>query len=315
MNASLENAGRVVRRPVARRTLGREVAGLVLLFLMVLSCSGCLVRSRERIAPAGQNAAFRQATLEELLAQLRQHEEAIQTLNATVDIEPSVRSAQRGEVVHYRDVRSFLLIRKPGWLRMIGLYPVVRNTAFDLASNGESFELYVPSRNRLVVGSNHTSKRSASALENLRPQHILDAVLWKSPEAGKEQAAVEVVNEADQSYYVIHVLATAENGTLTLARRLWFERLGLTLERLQIFDAGGVLATDARYSNYGEFSGVRYPQRIEIDRPQDAYGLLLVVTRLVFNETLGEEKFQMERPAGAEVVSLDARPAGESLTN
>ncbi|MSO19212.1 MAG: hypothetical protein EXQ56_01925 [Acidobacteria bacterium] len=246
---------------------------------------------------------------------MRQQEEFIRTLNATVEVEPSVSSVLKGEVVHYRDVRSFLLIRKPGWLRMIGLYPVVRNTAFDLASDGEKFELYVPSKNRLMVGSNNRTKKSASALENLRPQHILDALLWHSPDSEKEKVALEVVNEPDQSYYVIHILANDGNGRLELSRRLWFERVGLTLARLQIFDPGGVLATDAHYSNYGDFAGLRYPQNIVIDRPQDEYGLALAVMRLVFNEDLGDEKFKMERPAGVELVSLDGQPANAPLVN
>lgn len=280
-----------------------------------LTSTGCLVRSRERINTVRPASAYRQATLNELLAGLQQQEESIRTLNATVDVEPSVSSVLKGEVVHYRDVRSFLLIRKPGWLRMIGLYPVVRNTAFDLTSDGEKFELYVPSKNRLVVGSNNRTKKSASALENLRPQHILDALVWRSPDSENEKAVLEVVNDPTQSYYVIHILANSGNGRLELSRRLWFERVGLTLARLQIFDPGGVLATDAHYSNYGDFAGVRYPQNIVIDRPQDEYGLALAVTRLVFNEDLGDEKFKMERPAGVELVSLDGQPANAPLVN
>ena len=58
-------------------------------------------------------------------------------------------------------------------------------------------------------------------------------------------------------------------------------------------------------------SDLSYPQNIVIDRPQDQYGLALTVTRLVFNEELGEEKFKMERPEGATVMNLDA-PAATS---
>ena len=284
-----------------------------MLLLATLVSSGCLVRSRERIQTSRPAAGWREATLAELLTGLRAQETAIRTLNATVDVEPSVSSAQQGEVVHYRDVRSFLLIRKPGWLRMIGLYPVVRSTAFDLTSDGEKFELYVPSKDRLVLGSSVSSKRSSSTLENLRPYHILDALLWRSPDPSKERAVLEVVDEPTQSHYVVHIIttngATNGNGQLELARKFWYERAGLTLARLQIFDSGGVLATDARYSSYGEFGGISYPQNIVIDRPQDQYGLALRVTRLVFNEELGDEKFKMERPANATVMNLDAPAA------
>jgi len=294
-----------------RRSLWDRVLASLILASLVLGSSACLVRSRERIKTFKPAGGWKEATLENLLTNLRSQEAAIKTLNATVDIEPSVSSAQKNEVVHYRDVRSFLLIRKPGWLRMIGLYPVVRNTAFDLTSNGERFELYVPAKDRLVLGSAVSSKKSSSTLENLRPHHILEALLWHGPDPAKEKAALEVVDEPTQSHYVVHILAANGNGQLELARKLWYERTGLTLDRLQTFDPGGVLATDARYSNYGDFEGIRYPQNIVIDRPQDQYGLALRVTRLVFNEELGDEKFKMERPENATVVNLDD-PANNS---
>jgi outer membrane lipoprotein-sorting protein len=283
----------------------RAATSTALLLVLAISTSGCLVRSRERIKTFRPPSGWKEATLPELLENLRKEEESIKTLNATVDVEPSISSAQKGEVVHYRDVRSFLMIRKPGLLRMIGQYPVVRNTAFDLASDGNKFELYVPSKDRLVIGSAVSKKHSATALENLRPHHILDALLWRSPDPINEKAALEVIDEPTQSHYVVNILATNGNGELVLKRKLWYERARLTLDRLQIYDPGGILATDATYSNYGEFNGIRYPQNIIIDRPQDQYGLALTITRLVFNEDLGDEKFKMEMPAGATIVNLE----------
>jgi outer membrane lipoprotein-sorting protein len=293
------------------RLSGRSPILFFTLLFTVLISSGCLVRSRERIKTYKPPAGWKETTLAALLDSLRAQEAAIKTLNATVDVEPSVTSAAKGEVVHYRDVRSFLLIRRPGWLRMIGLYPVVRNTAFDLTSDGDKFQLYVPSKDKLVIGSAVSTKHSTSALENLRPHHILEALLWRSPDPAREKAALEVIDEPTMSHYVVNILATNGDGQLELSRKIWFERAGLTVDRLQVYETGGLLATDARYSNYGEFAGISYPQNIVIDRPQDQYGLALTVTRLVFNEELGEEKFKMERPEGATVMNLDA-PAATS---
>ena len=39
-------------------------------------------------------------------------------------------------------------------LRMIGLMPIVRNHAFDMVSDGRDFKLWIPPRNRFVVGRN-----------------------------------------------------------------------------------------------------------------------------------------------------------------
>ena len=271
--------------------------------------TGCLVQNRTPLPPAPVAPSLQSATLEELLEKVRTQQEAIQTLDAIVQIEPSVTSEQKGEIVTYRDVRAFLLIRKPAHLRMIGQYPVVRNMAFDLVSDGERFGLYIPSKNRYIVGNSEGGKRSKSALENLRPQHLLDALLIEAPETGREQAALEVATEGRKSYYIVLILRHGDAGGLLLARKLWFERERLTLERLHNFDPQGKVETDARYSSYSEFSGIAYPQRIVLDRPQDNYGLMLSVTEMKFNQPLQDDKFQMAQPAGAELVDMERTPS------
>ncbi len=39
-------------------------------------------------------------------------------------------------------------------LRMIGLFPIVRNKAFDMVSDGDRFKLSIPARNKFYVGHN-----------------------------------------------------------------------------------------------------------------------------------------------------------------
>jgi Domain of unknown function (DUF4292) len=289
--------------------LSRGLANYFIVASLVALLNGCAVRSRTPLPPTPAAPSLKTATLDELLQEVRTQQDAIHTLNAVVQIEPSVSSQQKGELVTYHDVRAFLLIRKPADLRLIGQYPVVRNLAFDLASDGKRFGLYVPSKKRYIVGNSQGGKRSKSPLENLRPQHILDALLVEPPEAQREQAALEVATEGQKSYYIVLILRKGEDGELRLARKLWFERERLTLARLQIFDPEGNVETDARYSSYGEFSGISYPQRIVLDRPQDDYGLTLSFTELKFNQPLPDDKFQMSPPAGAERVDMDQTPS------
>ena len=287
----------------------RRLAWVASVAVVSAGLTGCAVQNRRPLPPAPPAPSLQSATLQELLEQVARQQDAIQTLDATVQIEPTVTSEQRGEIITYRDVRAFLLIRKPAHLRMIGQYPVVRNTAFDLVSDGERFGLYVPSKNRYIVGNSQGGKRSKSPLENLRPQHILDALLVEGPAAGREEAALEVATEGQKSYYIVLILRRRDAGGLLLARKLWFERENLTLARLQIFDSTGAVETDARYSSYAEFSGIHYPQQIAFDRPQDDYGLMLTVTELEFNQPLEDDKFQMAQPAGAELVDMEQTPS------
>ena len=294
---------------------GRSYGWIGLLVGIVLLAPGCAVRRREALPPTAFATVWKNATLAELVERVRDQQEAIETFQATVDIEPSITRVEQAEVVHYRDVRAFILIRRPDHLRMIGLYPVARTTAFDMVSDGEGFGLYVPSRNRFIVGNSREGKRSESTLENLRPQHILDALLWEAPEPEREQAVLEVRTEGLMSYYIVHVLRSGSEGNLVLARNLWFERRNLSLERLQIFDAAGEEITNARYLDYGEFSGISYPQKISIDRPKDHYGLALTVTKLEFNLPLGDEKFELEQPPGTELRNLEEPSAAEQAKN
>ncbi|MEE8177195.1 MAG: hypothetical protein V3T65_04300 [Acidobacteriota bacterium] len=281
--------------------------------LMLLATSGCTVQRRQRIPDAIQAPALQQATLEELIEKIQIQQDTIRTLQATVELAPSVTSPDKGEIVQYRDVRAFILIRKPAFLRMIGQYPVVRSTAFDMASDGETFRLYIPSKNRFIIGKSREGRRSKSALENLRPQHILDALLVRGPEPGHEQAVLEVASEGRNSFYIVHILRAEAAGKLALARKIWFERQGLALVRLQIYDESAEVVNDVRYSNHAEFSGISYPRQITLDRPKDLYGLNLSISKLEFNQPLGEEKFSMEQPPGTELINLEQQslPEGE----
>jgi outer membrane lipoprotein-sorting protein len=290
------------------RWAGLGAAGCLVAVVSV-ALAGCAVQSRTKLPTVPYAPALKTATLAQLLEQVRQQQDAIRTINGVVELQPTVSSVQKGEVVTYRDVRAFLLVRKPANLRMIGQFPVVRNTAFDLASDGEHFGLYVPTKNRYIEGNSREGKRSKSALENLRPQHILDVLLVSSPETGREQAALEVATEGQKSYYIVLILRPGADGALLLERKLWFEREQLTLARLQIFDAGGALESDVSYSNYGEFGDIRYPQQIVFNRPQDEYGLMLMFSEIKFNEPLADDKFQLSPPAGAEIVDLEKQPA------
>ncbi len=279
------------------------VRGAVLV-ICILSFSACAVQRREKLPPVPVVPAFQDATLNELLEKAKAYEDAFQTMQATVELQPSVSVTEKREIVHYRDVRAFLLIRKPAFLRMIGQYPVLRGTAFDLAADEQEFLLYVPSKNRLITGENEGGERSKSALENLRPQHILEVLLWRGPEPEREQAVLEVVNEGLRSYYVVLILRSGSGGQPGLSRKLWFDRENLTMARLQIFEEGGVLATDARYNSYADFQGSEFPSSVVINRPLDHYGLVLTITKLEFDLPLGDEKFQMTPPPGAEIVRL-----------
>ena len=281
-------------------------AFVLLLWISISGLSGCLVRHRQRIE-VRDPAVFQNATLQVLLDKIKAQQESIETLNATATIEPTVTG--KGEIVNYRDIKAFILVRKPGFIRMMGLYPVVQNKAFDMASDGETFRLLIPIRNRFVVGRNQENpKPSQSSLENLRPQHILDALLLRGPEAGTEEAFLEVSSDGMNSFYVINVLQLVDGRWPLLARKIWVERTGLAIVRLQMYNEQGEEVTDVLYGNYVPASGIPYPREIVVRRPKDQYSLRLVISAISLNEPITEDKFILEQPPGTQLTNMDDLP-------
>jgi hypothetical protein len=209
-----------------------------------------------------------------------------------------------GVIKEYRDVRGFILLQAPKQIRMLGQAPVVRTTLFDMVSDGREFRLSIPPKNKFIVGKADFRRAAKNSLENLRPQHIMDALLVPGLDVKKEKYVVEEAEEGAQRFYVISVVEPAERGELVLKRKVWFERANLDLARLQIYGAHGAYLEDVYYDAYQDFGGVSFPSRIEIRRPVEDYRLVIQVEKATFNQPIAPEKFQMEKPQSAELIEL-----------
>src|SRR5438309_10706620 len=141
----------------------------VLVFFVVLPLTGCLFRSH-KVQRQVSTAPLKSATQQELIDYINTQAAKIQTMQATVDIDTSVGGVKKGRVTDYQQIRGYVLARKPAMLRMIGLMPIVRNHAFDMVSDGRDFKLWIPPKNRFVVGRNDIETHNIQQpLENLRP--------------------------------------------------------------------------------------------------------------------------------------------------
>ena len=198
---------------------------------------------------------------------------------------------------------------------MIGLLPIVRTTAFDMVSNGQEFKLWIPPKNRFVVGRNDVQTRNADQpMENIRPQDIYDALLIRHIDPENEIAVLEnseeILHDAkghrvlQEDYELIVIRKKGDNEGM-LSRKIVFSRTDLQPHRQYIYDDQGKLVTDARYANYKEYDGVSFPSRIEIFRPQEEYDITLNMLKLEINKPLRDDQFALEQPPGAEVVHLD----------
>ncbi len=158
---------------------GRQNSGWCGLALLsvVLAATGCAVRRERRVEPSQLPLPALEASAADLVARVNARSEAIRTLVATVELEPTTGSVYSGVIKEYRDVRGFILLEKPAMIRMLGQAPVVRTTIFDMVSDGREFRLSIPPKHKFIVGKTDFHRPAKNSLENLRPQHILDALL------------------------------------------------------------------------------------------------------------------------------------------
>jgi outer membrane lipoprotein-sorting protein len=298
----------------------RSRAVVFLLALLIeLPLTGCLFRSRKVQAPL-RAGPLKTATQQELIESINTQASRIQTIQATVDIDTSVGGAKKGKITDYQQIRGYVLVRKPSMLRMVGLAPIVRTTAFDMVSDGRDFKLSIPPKNRFAVGRNDIETHSLTQpLENLRPRHIYDALLIREiapneiavMESETETVMVSKKREMEQPEYVIDVIRQAGAGWV-LERKIVFNRSDLLPHRQILYDDDGDIATDASYQDYKDENGISFPWQIEISRPKEEYDITLTLVKLELNRPLGDDKFVLEQPPGAEVIHLDKASGGSA---
>src|SRR5215469_6280086 len=313
---------------------------LLLATLAAISC-GCHgggAVTGHTVIPRAQIPVVRDATREELLGAYNAVARNTKTLNATVELKPTAGSKYSGVIDEYHEVKGFLLAARPAEVRVIGQAPVIGKTVFDMASDGETFRVSIPTKNKFLVGSVAGERNSAKPIENLRPQHLLDALLW--PEIRKEEAVtMREFNNEQGRYYVLTVLRGGYQ--LEILREIWFDRANLQVARIETFGPKGTLISDISFADWEPLDNsgpqgsapngssnataiapaqapsiTSFPRAILLDRPHDDYKLELQVTKIAVNEEIPADRFKLEQPAGSELVHIgetaDAKPATES---
>jgi outer membrane lipoprotein-sorting protein len=285
---------------------------MVLATLVAFSggCAGTKVVTNTIKNRPGENPVVLDATREDLTEKYNAVARSVKTLNATVQLKPTAGSKYSGLIEEYHEVKAFLLAERPAKIRVIGQAPVIGKTVFDMVSDGDTFRVSIPTKNKFLVGSVALEKTSKKPIENLRPHHLLDALLW--PEIQKKESVLfEEFNDETARYYVLTVL---RGGYQTeILRKIWFDRANLQVSRIQTYGPKGALVSDVRVSDWQPVDATAppsdsataaaiFPRVIRIQRPHDDYQLDLQITKITLNETIPAERFQLERPAGSELV-------------
>ena len=288
---------RVAPLPTMKHALSGAFAALVLMLCLLVAWALFLPRAAPRDHAAGGKSLqpLLIADSDRLSAVLARNYNAVHDFTATVDMVPALGSTEKSHITEYKDVRAYILFRKPADIRIIGLFPVVRTKAFDMVSDGDDFKLYIPSKNRFIVGRNEVEKPSTNKLENLRPQHFLEALLVH-PVDPADKLILENFTDEDNAYYILHEVSESHRGATAPAPHHLVQPPRPELARQIIFDDAGNILTDARYVQWHRYDNVPFPKHIEINRPRDEYAVVIDVVKMDINKGVSDDKFVLEQP-------------------
>jgi hypothetical protein len=295
------------------KLIPRHLASAALFFPLLL-LSGCLWNTHKLPVPKAPLIEQSAAPVE-LVTQLNQRWEALQSLNASVEIQASVLKPKQGVATDYTPIRGIILMRKPELLRVLGRVPVLGTRAFDMVSDGQKFTLWIPSKNIAFKGSNTVKKRSANQLENLRPGFFLDALVVRGLEPDDWYGVVadsETVEDAARKHLFIvpeYVLSISrhkpDSHELIPERVVTFSRDNLLPVQQDLYDSDGNLETQVFYYNYKDFGTGMYPTKVVIKRPLEDIQIVLTVDKVVENLTLSDGQFVLEPTEGTKIQNLE----------
>jgi hypothetical protein len=157
-------------------------------------------------------------------------------------------------------------------------------------------------------------KLSPQWFENVRPQHIKDAMLLKPIDPANEivilEDGMEIVKDpkshrdVQQPTYVVSVIGHDSNGYY-IPRKVIFSRTDLLPHQQLIYSREGRLVTEAHYENFVDHGGTMFPDIVEVHRPIEDYTITLSVVKLNLNEPLTDDQFTIAQPAGFKVINMD----------
>jgi outer membrane lipoprotein-sorting protein len=287
-----------------------------LLAAMLPALTGCasLFISKRKLLQPIPPSVVQSASADELVAQLNAKWAKFESLTATVDIRASHLKQKEGVATDYPSFRANLLLRKPDMLRILGKLPLVQTTMFDLGSDGKTFTLIVPPKNKAFNGENDNKGTSPNWYENLRPAPFFSAMVVRGLESDQLYSVTsDSSTEEDPATkrlrlhpeYILNIVHRKPGSQeLYPVRVVTFRREDLQPYQQDLYDDAGILQTQVIYGAYQDFDGVKYPSKITMRRPQEEYQLVMTVERVNQNVSLSDEQFQVKVPEGMPVTHL-----------
>ncbi len=310
------------------------------------------------------------ATPAQMLEQVNQLAK-VNSMRAKMDLKFEDNSyAEIGIAEKYKTADGEVVVQRPGKILLKVQVPIIKTDVAQMTSDGEKFRVAIledggsGKYKKFVSGTNNADysglqaevsqmdfndkgfKQNVNAFSNLRPQHFTDAMLMRpvdtttfsysqstilqeerTPDVAKKSPLKNVL----RGYYLIDELRKNEDGSLTVSRRFWFDRVGtVRLARQQIFDERGEIESDITYGKTGNLTDTgeynNLPLRVEVTRPKEKYKMSLTYQSpesVSIGKSYNAEVFVLENRWNLEEVDLDKKlqqsgvlkPAAADKTN
>jgi hypothetical protein len=257
------------------------------------------------------------SSLDHLLDQVDERYTAIHSMTGFVQVVACTGGSRKGEVTCYPPFSGFIVIGKPENISVILKLIVVRSTALNMVSDGKSFKMIVPPEHCAIVGSDVVMNSNQRGLYALRPGVILDSLMIQPREDDQLVAMTQdsrtlpdpktrkdVIEEPD---YDLQFLSQPEGKVARSLRVIHIGRIDLLPYQQDIYNADGKVETQAVYSDYKMFGDVRFPSKIEIQRPLDELSLTITLNpKTTFNQEQDPGTFDMPAvPDGYAIQNMD----------
>jgi outer membrane lipoprotein-sorting protein len=301
---------RVMDRNTSRGKADAAVALAVI--WLAIAASGCAVKSEIRVPVSPRIAAAKTATMQELLAMLRDYSDKINSLSSSsVKVSLTTGKAESGKLQEYRSAPGYILLRRPASMLFNIQNPLTKTTILELLSNDDRFEIWSPRDNKLYVGRNGAAElelegNGRGLSFTARPTHIFDAIFpqWTQLDASGSRLMRTEEQDAEGKYYVLTQVRDTGSAEVSAIRRLWIERSQMAVVKEETFTSTGQIAGIVHYSELSETDGLRMPHWIQIERPIDGYSLDLQFKNWRINPDLPDSGFALNPPQGAERIVL-----------
>jgi hypothetical protein len=336
---------------VNRSRVLRAAVLLSLMTAVVLNSACGLFRASKRVQVPLLLSPLAEANKDRLIQEVNRLS-TTKSIHGRIDIQFEDTSfAAQGLADKYQQVDGTITMQRPGRIYLVIQFSFV--DLVEMASDGEHFAIAVfqgdEKYKRFVKGTNSavyqklepqtqakiandgkkSEKQTVSALSNLRPQHLTDALMIRpiDQSAGNIYAQSQYFQEEPDTgalakkdarvlrgYYLLEELSPPANNESRVLRRFWFDRVsGIRLARVQTYDERGLLVTDVSYFNervFGENTTASLPSRVVITRPQDQYKLSISYqepTSVQLNKPYKPEVFILQNKRQLPEVDLDAQ--------